>query len=190
MGIPTLERRHTGWDIVFGALLVIAGIVILGNVAVATTVSVVFLGWMVLLAGAILVLGALVQIRSGGSWSMAFGGAILAVLGLFIVRNPEIGAATLTLLAGAMFLASGLARVFLSFQLSQARWPLVLSGVVSMALGLIVLLNMATATQTLLGILLGIQALLEGITLMVIGRTRLTERPVEGAGQPWDAEPA
>lgn len=175
MSTPILERRRTGWDLAFGVLLVVAGIVILGNVAVATTVSVYFLGWMILISGVLLVVGSLFEIRSGGFWSAALGGAVLVVLGLFILRNPEIGAATLTLLAGALFLAGGLARVFLSYQLRLLRWPLLVSGLLSVALGLIVLLNLADATRSLLGILLGIQALVEGLTLITVGRFRQIE---------------
>lgn len=181
MDNPVLERRRTGWDLIFGALLVIAGIVILGNVAVATTISVYFLGWMVLISGVLLFVGSLFEIKSGGFWSAALGGAVLAVLGLFILRNPEIGAATLTLLAGALFLVGGLTRIFLSTQLPVARWPLMLSGVISAVLGLIVLLDLAAASRSLLGILLGVQALLEGLTLMTVGRFRLIESSGEAA---------
>lgn len=177
MEVPLLERRRTGWDIVIGALLVIVGLIVLGNAAIATAVSVYFLGWLALISGVVLFSASLFRIRSRGFWSAALGGAILAVLGLFILRNPLVGATTLTLLAGSMFLVSGLVRVLVSFQLPGLRWPLVVSGLASMVLGLIVLLNLASATLTLLGILLGIQMLLEGLTVMIFGRWR----PVEDA---------
>lgn len=175
MEVPILERRRTGWDIVLGALLVIVGLVILGNAVLATTVSVYFLGWLALISGGVLFVASLFRIRASGFWLAALGGAILAVLGLFILRNPQVGAATLTLLAGSLFLVSGLARVVVSFQLPSLRWPLVVSGLASMVLGLIVLLNLASASLALLGILLGIQTLLEGLTVMIFGRWRPTE---------------
>jgi uncharacterized membrane protein HdeD (DUF308 family) len=58
------------------------------------------------------------------------------------------------------------------------RWPLIVSGLASMILGLIVLLNLASATLALLGILLGIQTLLEGLTVMIFGRWRPVEPEV------------
>lgn len=103
------------------------------------------------------------------------------MLGLFFLRNPTIGALSLTLLAGSMFLATGLVRIFLGFQVSEARWVLVISGLISVTLGLLVLFNLLEATLTLLGILLGVQTLLEGMTLLAAGRLRpVRSGPVAG----------
>lgn len=181
MSATALERRRTGWDVVFGALLVIGGFVVLGNAVIATAVSVLLLGWMALIAGVVLLVSALFRIGSGGFWSAALGGGILVVLGLFFLRNPTIGALSLTLLAGSMFLATGLVRIFLGFQVSEARWVLVISGLISVTLGLLVLFNLLEATLTLLGILLGVQTLLEGMTLLAAGRLRpVRSGPVAG----------
>jgi uncharacterized membrane protein HdeD (DUF308 family) len=168
----TLAVRRTPWDVILGLLIIVGGLVLLGNVVFATAVSVLFLGWTALLSGLVLVVGALFRIKSGGFWSAALGGAILVVVGLFMLRNPLIGALSLTLMAGAMFLASGLTRVMVAFQSAQGRWLIMLSGAISIGLGLWVLLNIATATLTLLGTLVGIQTLLEGVTLILVGRLR------------------
>ncbi|MCW4354156.1 HdeD family acid-resistance protein [Hoyosella sp. YIM 151337] len=179
----TLERRRTWGDVVFGVLLVILGVIVLGNAVVATVVSVYFLGWFALLSGVAVFVGAFFTIKSGGFWSGALGGAMLAVLGLFILRHPVVGAVSLTLLAGALFLSSGAARVFIGAQMRGFGWPLIVSGIISIALGLIVLFNLAEASFTLLGILLGVQTLLEGLTLMVFGRIRATQPAVPGENQ-------
>ena len=164
--------RRTAWDVILGAVIIVGGIILLGNVVLATAVSVLLLGWIALLSGLILVVGSLFKIKSGGFWSAALGGAILVVLGVFMLRNPLIGAVSLTLMAGSMFLASGLTRVITASQAKQGRWLLVLSGVISIGLGLWVLFNIGAATLTLLGTLVGIQTLLEGITLVLVGRLR------------------
>lgn len=167
-----LVVRRTAWDVVLGMIIIVGGIILLGNVVLATAVSVLLLGWIALLSGLVLVVGSLFRIRSGGFWSAALGGAILAVLGIFVLRNPLIGAVSLTLMAGSMFFASGLTRVLTASQSTQGRWLLILSGIVSIGLGLWVLLNIGTATLTLLGTLVGIQTLLEGVTLILVGRLR------------------
>jgi membrane protein HdeD len=167
-----LEQRRTGGDIVVGILLVIAGIILLGNVVFATAVSVLLLGWTALISGMVLVIGTLLRIRSGASWAVALGGVVLAVLGLFILRNPAIGALTLTLLGGSLFLTTGLVRIFGGSVVPEARVVLVVSGVISVVLGLWVLLNLMTASLTLLGTLLAVQTLLEGVTLIAVGRLR------------------
>ncbi|HSK28192.1 MAG TPA: DUF308 domain-containing protein [Jiangellales bacterium] len=174
-----LERRRTGWDVVLGILVAVAGIVVLGHVAIATAISVLFLGWMALISGVIELVAALFKIRSGHFWGSALGGGLLTVLGILILRNPTIAALTLTLVAGSLFFAAGVTRLIAAFQVPEARWLLVFSGLVSLALGLIVLFNLVSATFTLLGVLLGVQALVEGITMIVAGRVRV--RVVEPA---------
>lgn len=174
MAQVTLERRRSGWDIVFGIILVILGFVILGDAVLATVVSVLFLGWMALISGGVLLIASLFRIRSGGFWSAALGGALLVVLGLFVLRNPGATAVSLTLLAGILFLAGGVVRVFGAFQFQKGRWLLVLSGVISVMLGLAVLFNLLEASFVLLGVLLGVQTVIEGMTLAIAGRVRPT----------------
>ncbi|MFK5635686.1 MULTISPECIES: HdeD family acid-resistance protein [unclassified Ornithinimicrobium] len=169
---PELVHRRTGVDVVLGIVVVVAGLFLLGNTFFATAISVLLLGWTVLVAGVVEIISAFWRIRSGGFFSAALGGAILTVLGVFILRNPLVGAVALTLLAGSLFLASGLTRIFASAQFTQGRWLLIASGVVSVLLGLWVLFNIGTATLTLLGTLLGVQTLLEGLTLLAVGRLR------------------
>lgn len=165
-----LEKRRTGWDLVLGALLAIAGLVILGNAAFATVVSVLFLGWMLLIGGVIALVGSFFRIGKGGFWSAALSGALLAVLGLFFLRHTGAAATTLTLLAGTVFLISGIVRLVVSANEPEYRAALIFSGVVSTALGLIVLFNLFTATTVLLGVLIGVQALVDGLTMMIVGR--------------------
>ena len=78
----------------------------------------------------------------------------------------------LTILAGSMFLATGLMRVFMAVQVPAGRWAFILSGLTSIALGVIVLLNIVGASFALLGTLLGVQTLLEGLTILMVGRLR------------------
>jgi uncharacterized membrane protein HdeD (DUF308 family) len=172
MSGTTFERQRTGWDVIFGIVLLIGSFIILGNAVIATAISVLLLGWMAFISGIVLLVSALFRIGSGGFWSAALGGGVLTVLGLVLLRNPAAGALSLTLVAGALFLTTGLVRIFLAFQVSEARWLLVFSGAISVFLGLLVLFNLMTATLTLLGVLLGVQTLLEGTTLIVAGRMR------------------
>lgn len=178
-----LEQRRTGWDVVVGILLVIAGIVILGHSVLATVVSIRFLGWMSLIVGIVVLVTSLVTIRRGATWSAALGGGLLAVLGVLILDNTAAAALTLTLIAGALFLVGGIVRLVMAAEDTEARWLLVLSGLASLVLGLIVLLNWAEASFTLLGVLLGVEAIVEGITLALVGRVRARVRS-DGAAQP------
>lgn len=174
MSSPMLQQRRTTADVLLGVLLVIAGLVALGNTVVATAVSVVFLGWLTLVSGLVLLVSGLMKIGKDGFWSASLGGGLLLVLGIVMLRNPAITALSITLVAGSMFLATGLTRVVVAFQLSEHRVPLVISGLISVGLGLLVLFNLVAATFTLLGVMIGVQAVVEGITLLLVGRLRPT----------------
>ncbi|TYP81154.1 DUF308 domain-containing protein [Blastococcus xanthinilyticus] len=178
----TLARRRTVGDVVVGVLLIVAAMVMFGDVVLATVVSTLLLGWTALVSGAVLVARTLLRMRSGASWTLTLGGVVLVVLGLYVIRNPGIGALTLTLVAGSLFLTSGLIRMASAWASPELRGLLVVSGLVSLGLGVFVLLNLTTATLGLLGTLLAIQTLIEGVTLVAVGRPRR-------GGTPRGAEP-
>ncbi len=100
-------------------------------------------------------------------------GGLLTVLGVMFLRNLGAAAVTLTLLAGAFFLAGGIVRIVGAFENRAYLLPLLLSGVASTVLGLIVLFNLFAATLTLLGVLLGVQLLIDGVTMILVGRVRV-----------------
>ena len=181
MSTSQFQMRRTGWDMVLGALLVVGGLVILGDAALATTVSILFIGWVLLIAGLLGLVASLFRIGKGGFWSAALSGGVLTVLGLFFLRNTEAAAVTLTLIAGTIFLTSGVVRLAASAHDPAYRVPLLLGGVVSTVLGLIVLFDLFDASYVLLGILLGIQVLVDGLMMMIVGRWHATtEAPVTG----------
>lgn len=174
MSTLNVQMRRTGWDVVLGALLVVGGLAILGDAAFATTVSVKFIGWVLLLVGLGGLGAAVFRIGKGGFWSVALSGGVLTVLGLFFLRNTQAAALTLTLIAGTIFLTSGIVRLVASAADPEYRVPLLLGGVVSTALGLIVLFNLFDASYVLVGVLLGIQVLVDGLSMILVGRWHIS----------------
>jgi len=176
----TLEMRRTGWDLVLGALLFLAGLVILGNAAFATALSVMILGWIVLIGGVLTLVASLFRIGQGGFWSTALSGGLLTVIGLLFVSHTGAAALTLTLIMGTVFLVSGVVRLVLAANEPENRGLMIFSGAVSTILGLLVLFNAFAASFVLLGILLGIQVLVDGLTMMLVGRLHMPALPHGG----------
>lgn len=172
-----LQLRRTGWDLVLGALLVVGGLVILGDAMLATKVSVMLMGLVVLITGVLGLVASLFRVGKGGFWSVALSGGLLTVLGLFFLRNTHAAAVTLTLIAGVVFLAGGVVRLAAAGQDTEHRGLLIFGGAVSAVLGLIVLFNLFTASYVLIGVLLGIQVVADGIALMLVGRWHTTVAP-------------
>lgn len=173
---PRLARRRTAWDVGLGLLLVVMGALILGDVAIASVVSVLFVGWTLLLGGAVAIVVALFRIGRGGFWTGLLDGALSLVLGLVFVRNPGVTLLALSLVAGALLIANGIVRIGLTFREREQRFVL-LSGVLSVALGLMILNRWPESALWLLGTLLGVQVVVDGVLLMLLGRLRLTSGP-------------
>lgn len=170
-----LEVRRTGWDVALGILLVFGGFFVIGHAALATAVWVTLLGWISLIGGVIALIAAALSFGKPTFWSALLSGALLTVLGILILRNLAATAVTLTLIAGALFLFSGVFRIAAGLNDRSLRWVYVFGGLVSTALGLIVLFNLFSASFVLLGTLLGIELLIDGLTLALVGRLRLRE---------------
>ncbi len=130
-------QKRTAWDVILGLVLVVAGIFLLGNAVFATAVSVFVIGWTTLFSGLVLLAASFFRIKSGGFLSAVLGGAILAVIGLFILRNPVVGAVALTLGAGVTFFVSGLTRMAWAFGAEKGRLLFIISGLISLGLGVL-----------------------------------------------------
>ncbi len=174
---------RSGWDLVLGGLLVVAAVVLMTHAVVATVLSILTIGWLAFAIGLMTVFVSLFRLGKAGFWSGLLGGGLIAALGFVMLRNPDAAAVTLTLVAGAVFLTTGIARLAAATQVPEARGALLIAGGASTLLGLLVLFNLVDASYSLLGILLGVQVLFEGTAIMVAGRsaTRLTAPGAEPA---------
>ena len=165
----TMQGR-TGVDLFLGGLQVLVGMVTLGHTAIATTLSLMFLGWLLFATGVVVLALSLFQIGKDGFWGGLLGGGLMAVLGVVFLRHTSAAAVTVTLVAGALWTTNGIARLSAAYSYPGQRLSLLLGGLVSLVLGLIVLFNIVDASYKLLGILLGVQVVTEGVAVMVFGR--------------------
>lgn len=176
MSAVIVERRRSGSDIVVGALVIVAGLFVLADALFASTVAVNLIGAVTLGAGAVLLIGGIARAKQEWGWVPLAGGALLIVLGLFMLVRTEVALVTIALVAGALFLVGGLARLMAAIQPVKHRLILVISGLVSIGLGLYVLFGPTTIQMKVIGILLGIQVVIEGLTLITLGRVRVLTR--------------
>jgi uncharacterized membrane protein HdeD (DUF308 family) len=155
--------------------LLIAGIalVVLGSIAIvapglATLVVAKFIAWL-LIVSAIAEFYLAFQVHGG--WRIA--GAVLTglvslVAGVWLLLNPLVGAAALTLLLAAYFVATGVVKAVAAFQLRPVRgwgWALA-SAVASIVLGLIVFSGWPGTALWVLGLMVGIDLLFYGWALL------------------------
>ncbi|MBN8997963.1 MAG: DUF308 domain-containing protein [Rhizobiales bacterium] len=160
-----------GWIVALGVVYAVAGVLALGSVVTATVVSVYFIGIMMIVAGVAEVVSSF-QIKTWGRflfWLLL--GALYIVAGFVAFSNPLLTAAGLTLVLGAALFVSGLVRIFLGFGMKHGTpwiW-VVISGAITLLLGLIILIHWPVSSLSVLGIFLGVDLLMAGIGWISVG---------------------
>jgi uncharacterized membrane protein HdeD (DUF308 family) len=164
-------RAKWGWIVALGAAYLIVGVIALGSVVMATAASVFFVGIMMVIAGAIEVINAF-QIKTWGKFLLWLSlGALYVIAGFLTFANPLLAASLLTLMLGFALLISGVMRMVLAFSMKEGGlwiWVLI-SGLVTLLLGLVILLHWPVSGLYVLGIFLGIDLVVAGASWVAIG---------------------
>jgi len=164
-------RAHWGWFVAIGILLVVLGVAAIAYALTATLVSVIVIGTFMLI-GAV---GLIIQAWRVKKWSgfivWTLSGLLYGAAGLIAILNPLAGALALTLLLGAALIAAGLFRLWVWFQnRSQPGSPWVaLSGLLTLAVGILIAIGWPANSLMILGLLLGIDLLFQGWSLLFTG---------------------
>jgi uncharacterized membrane protein HdeD (DUF308 family) len=157
-------RAKWGWILALGIIYVIVGFIALGSVVMATAASVLVVGIMMVIAGVAEVINAF-QIKEWGRfilWLLL--GVLYVVAGFVTFENPLLAAALLTLMLGVALIISGIMRMILAFSMKGGMpwgWVL-LSGAITLLLGLIILSHWPVSSLYVLGLFLGIDLVIAG----------------------------
>ena len=165
--------ESTKW-ILMGILTIVLGAIVLGNTAVASVAVAVMAGAMLLIAGGLQVVGGFSIETFWGkvfAWVM---GVLMLLLGWSLLAHPLQGVISLSLAILILLVAGGIVRIIVSFRMSGTSffWPMLLSGVLSLVLAGIIWSNAKAEPATLfnlLGLLMGIEMLLDGFGLVFLG---------------------
>jgi uncharacterized membrane protein HdeD (DUF308 family) len=164
-------RAKWSWIVALGVVYMLAGLVALGSVVMATVASVLVVGVMMIIAGVAEVISAF-QIKSWGKFLLWVLLGVLYIVGGFVAfENPLLAAALLTLILGASLVASGIMRIFLAFSMKrESPWIWVLlSGVITLLLGLLILARWPVSSLYILGVFLGIDLVMAGAAWIGLG---------------------
>ena len=162
--------KLSSWWMIAGILAVIAGIVALVFPLGASLTVTILAGWCFLVVGLLqLALAFSLPKHSGKIWVILWG-LLVAFMGISLLWNPLQGMLVLTLAVGLILAASGIMRAVtaFSFRGTGIFLPMLASGLLSLALGIYVLVNYPDAAAVLLGILLAVELLFNGVGLIVM----------------------
>lgn len=145
---------------------------------VLTTLTVeLMIGWVLVLAGLVHLFGSF-NVEGTGAF---FGTLLLSLLdlgiGVYLLTHPAMGMIVLTLLLAALFLVQGAVHISFSFDMrSGSGWGWVmLSGLVSIAAGLLIAGGLPGTSLFALGLLVGVTFLSTGIAFIVLSRQSVPE---------------
>lgn len=163
-------RENAGWYWAGGILFILMGAVAIVVPLVATLALTLMVGILFLIAGVYELFRAF-RHRGGSS---VFGAALFGILalaaGIILLAFPLEGAITLTLFLGIFFLVSGAFRGLAAFDLRPAKgWGWMLfGGLISVIIGILILAGLPRSGLWVLGLLVGIDFLFFGTTLVAI----------------------
>jgi uncharacterized membrane protein HdeD (DUF308 family) len=165
------EIRHSSWRaLALGLAFVVVGAVSILAATAATLATVLVFGWLLLLGAAISLIQAF-QSRTGSSFFLHLMSVLLrGVTGFMLIRYPLAGAMSLTLLLASLFLVSGMFRAVGSAALQFPRWGWrALSGIISLALGIVLLLQFPVSSTWFIGFAIGVDLIFDGVGLTAVG---------------------
>jgi uncharacterized membrane protein HdeD (DUF308 family) len=145
-----------------------------------TTMTVAFMiGWVLIFAGAVTIYGAFSVQGTGPFFGQLLLGLLTLALGVYLVMHPGVSIVALTIMLAAIFMFDGAAQLVLAYDVRPRdgwMWVL-LSGLVSIGVGLLIAAEFPGSSRVALGILVGIKFLAAGISYIVFSRS-LPEPPL------------
>jgi uncharacterized membrane protein HdeD (DUF308 family) len=166
-----LARFASTWSIVWGVLLILLGMVAIGSPMIAAVAVNVVIAWLIAVAGAVHLILAFQAHRAGSLiWKLLVGFAYL-FFGTYLIIHPGVGVASLTLILAWLFLIEGVLDIVLFFGMIRSSggsgWVL-LDGIVTLALGLMILFQWPSSSAWAIGTLVGVSLIISGVARVML----------------------
>ncbi len=165
-------RKHAGWLTALGVIWIILGVAAVMLPTVASIAVEYLIGFLLLIGG----VAQLVQAWRAKEWKgflfHALGAAFAIIAGAFLLLFPLQGVISLTIVLAAFFVASGLMRGWTALNHRDIRgWGwMAVSAVLSVAVGLMIWLELPSSAAWALGLLAGIEFIFVGMGLVMLAR--------------------
>jgi uncharacterized membrane protein HdeD (DUF308 family) len=168
---PAEVRKAGGWVMVWGVLMIIAGILAILEPPIAALAAELLIAWLFVFVGIVQVMYA-IQNRSAPGFRLHILSAILTLLlGVFILMRPTLGIASVALLLGGFLLANGVSEVMHAFRLKPNKgwgWVL-LDGLLSIVIAFLIASGWPQSSIAFIGVLVGVMMIYGGIWRILIG---------------------
>ncbi len=159
------------WVFALGVLLFLGGLLCVGNPLFAgMAVSIIF-GWVLLLNGGMYFINSFAASNTGQTFLRLIMGIIYAVAGIWLIAQPGLGLAMLTLILGIALLAEGIVTSIYAFSLPAfvGKGMIILSSILGVIAGIIILVHWPSSSIVVIGLILGLRLLFAGFSFLWLG---------------------
>jgi uncharacterized membrane protein HdeD (DUF308 family) len=162
-------RRRWGWILLVGVVLVILGLIAIGHVLTAAVISVFVYGCLLAISGGVETLYAVWARHWSGFFLLLLDGMLSLLVGILLLRFPIASIAILTFVLAIFFIFGGSMRLVaaLVWAFPHRIWQF-LSGLVGIALGVLVLLQWPEDSWWFFGLFVGIELVFNGWSLIML----------------------
>jgi uncharacterized membrane protein HdeD (DUF308 family) len=160
-------KRNSLWYLLEAALMVVAGAFALVYPYFTSVTLVFLLGWILVISGALQAIGLIGAREAPHFWLQLISVVLAILIGVLLLRNPGAGLLIMTALLIVFFVVEGVSKVIFALNIRPfIGWGWVLlSGIIGILLGAYLWANMPLSSEWVLGVLLGIQLIVEGLAL-------------------------
>jgi len=175
LGAAFRRSLHEHWRafLVEGVILTVLGLAAIVLPPYAGLATALVLGWLFLIGGVVGLIATFNQKNAPGFWWSLFSAAIAVLAGGVLLANPAQGVATLTYVLIAFFVVDGLLIIVMALEHRReltGRWEwMLLGGVMDLVLAAIILAGLPGTLAWALGLLVGIDLLWGGMSLIAMG---------------------
>ncbi len=175
-------KQEWMWFLSLGVGLIVIGALATGAAFMTTLVSVAVFGVLLLIGGIAQTVSAFWAPRWRGSLVHLLTGILYLVVGYIIVDHPMETAVALTLLIACFFVVTGLFRIVVALMDRFHNWGwTLLSGCVSVLLGILILKQWPDSGTWVIGLFLGLEMIFNGLAWIMMAdalrRMTLPARP-------------
>ena len=160
-------KRHSLWYLVQSGLMILAGILALIYPALSSVAVVFFLGWLLIFGGILQGISLVGARHVPHFWLQLVSVVLFVIVGVLFLRNPGESLLTLTLLLIVLFMVEGISKVIFALTIRPLpNWGWVLaSGIIAILLAFYLWASIPVTAVWLIGVLLGIELICEGVAL-------------------------
>ncbi len=165
-------KKYRIWFMIYGLVCIALGLFAIAMPYVATMAVELTIGWLLVIGG---VFGLLATFSGGqstpGFWWSLLVAIVYLLAGVALLWHPVAGTVTLTLILTAYLIAGGITKVVMSVNMRNVipkAWGWMLfSGLVDIALAVLILSGWPGSAGWVIGLLVGINLLMTGIALVI-----------------------